>query len=127
MSAIGIIEHGAPVYRLRELPRPPAALPGTVAPRLPPPEHAPLLTKAARLRRELLNWRRAGYPLTPREERRRRDALCAACEYFNRGGNLGLGECLAPGCGCTRAKTWLATSRCPLPEPKWRAVAPSPR
>ena len=116
----GLVHNGPVTYRAVN----PAPAPREPSAALPRPEHASVLTKVQRLRRELRNWRRAGYPLTPRAERKRRDAICAACEYFNKGGNLGLGECLAPGCGCTRAKTWLATSRCPLPEPKWRAVQP---
>jgi hypothetical protein len=91
--------------------------------RRPAPEHASLITKAQRLRREVLAWHRAGRPWTPRAERRRRDTICKACEYANPGGNFGLGECTAPGCGCSRIKTWLATSKCPLPEPKWGALA----
>ena len=116
----GLVHNGPVTYRAVN---PPDVRPAVAAqPRF---EHVGLLTKMQRLRRELGNWRRAGYPLTPRAERKRRDAICAACEYFNKGGNLGLGECLAPGCGCSRAKTLLATSRCPLPQPKWQAVPPS--
>jgi hypothetical protein len=114
--SVGLIQKGPVVYRTS------ATAPKPPLPSKPPFEHASLITKATRLRRELKQWHRAGHPMTPRLERKRRAAICAACEYFNALGNFGMGECRAPGCGCTRAKTWLATSRCPLPEPKWDTV-----
>lgn len=92
------------------------------APPLPAPERAGLLTKAARLKAALQEWRRAGLPLASRAARKERQACCDACEYYRPTGNLGLGECTAPGCGCTRAKLWLATSVCPLG--KWAAIQP---
>ena len=87
-------------------------------------EHVTLAVKAGRLRVALAEWKRAGYPKTPREERRRRRAICRKCEFWNPRGNILLGECLAPGCGCTRAKVWLATARCPLDPPKWPVWTP---
>lgn len=47
------------------------------------------------------------------EERDRRLSICRACEYWNEGGNVGLGECKHSGCGCTRFKHGLATETCP--------------
>ena len=86
------------------------------------PEQAGPLTKLRRLRLELLAWKSAGCPMTPRAVRRQRIAFCEACKFYKPGGNLGFGECHAPGCGCSRAKLWLATSKCPLNPPKWGAV-----
>lgn len=57
------------------------------------------------------------------EERDRRLAICRACEYWNEAGNVGLGECKHPGCGCTRFKHGLATETCPAG--KW--MTPSPK
>lgn len=48
------------------------------------------------------------------EERDRRLAICRACDLWNEGGNVGLGECKHPGCGCTRFKHGLANETCPL-------------
>lgn len=48
------------------------------------------------------------------EDRDRRLSICRACEYWNEGGNIGLGECTHAGCGCTRFKHGLATETCPL-------------
>ncbi|MBX4215886.1 hypothetical protein KW797_02980 [Candidatus Parcubacteria bacterium] len=80
------------------------------------------MTKARRLREELTGWAKKGAPLAPRNVRRERLAICQACSYYNAKGNVGLGACTYPGCGCTRAKLALATSKCPMkPEPKWLA------
>lgn len=86
---------------------------------------APAVAKLGRLLRSLRRWQAAGRPLAPRPVRRARAAICGACEHWNPGGNLGLGECRAPGCGCTRAKWWLATEACPLG--KWPAVTATRR
>jgi hypothetical protein len=48
------------------------------------------------------------------EERDRRLAICRGCEYWNEGGNIGLGECRHSKCGCTRFKHGLTTERCPI-------------
>jgi hypothetical protein len=101
------------------LPLPPAL------PRFPSPEHASIPTKLIRLKGELLLWRAAGYPKAPKSTRRARLAICRACSYYNRAGNLFFGECQAPGCGCTRAKLALGTSSCPLKPPKWGPTVPS--
>ena len=76
--------------------------------------------KARRLWSELRRWRRAGYKLVDRAERERRLQLCAACPHYAARGNLGLGQCKL--CGCTRAKLWLASARCPHPDgARWEA------
>lgn len=80
----------------------------------------PAAVKLGNLRRALRRWQAAGCPLAPRPVRRVRGAICSACPYWAGLGNLGLGECRAPGCGCTRAKAWLATEACPLG--KWGPV-----
>ena len=79
----------------------------------PAHEHPSVFTKAQRLRKELGEWKRAGMPISPRAVREARTAVCNACTYWNPKGNWGLGACEYPGCGCTKAKRFLATSRCP--------------
>lgn len=81
---------------------------------------APAAVKLLHLRRALRRWQAAGCPLAPRPVRHARATICTACPHWAPGGNLGLGECRAPGCGCTRAKWWLATEACPLG--KWGRV-----
>lgn len=54
-------------------------------------------------------------------QKQQRLATCRACTYWNEGGNIGLGECKHPGCGCTRFKHGLATETCPIG--KWPALA----
>lgn len=91
----------------------------------PAPEKASAVTKLRRLRRELATWAKSGAKIVPRPVRRERMAICAACSYFSAAGNMGLGACLYPGCGCTRAKAWLATSVCPHKPPLWPPYVPS--
>ena len=82
-------------------------------------EKASLMTKAQRLRKELVVWAKGGMKLVPTAVRKARLAVCEACEYYDPKGNWGLGACNAPGCGCSRVKAALATSRCP--KGKWAA------
>lgn len=97
--------------------RPDLALPLTaVPPAAVPPERASFALKVRRLRGELRAWRKAGLPLASPALREERRAACEACPYFAPAGNLGLGECHAPGCGCTRMKRWLLTSQCKHPD-----------
>jgi hypothetical protein len=87
----------------------------------PSPERASLPKKARRLGAALVRWTRGGWALAERRARAGRRAACLACPYWRSGGNLGMGECTAPGCGCSRFKRWLATERCPLG--KWPGEA----
>lgn len=84
-----------------------------------------LLTKAQRLRKELGQWLKAGAPMAPRGLRKARMAACNACELWDAQGNLGMGQCRAPGCGCTKAKTALLTSYCPHPKGSRWPVTPA--
>jgi len=92
---------------------------------MPAPEKAGLWLKLKRARRELAAWAKEGAELAPRSVRQARLAICAGskevapCLYYHAAGNLGLGECQAPGCGCTRVKLALASSFCPLNPPRW--------
>lgn len=89
----------------------------------PPPESPPLWTKIMRAKAEIAQWRGQGGGIVSREIRAQRLAQCKACEYYKASGNLMFGECRAPGCGCTRAKLWLASTTCPHPAgAKWGPV-----
>jgi len=114
------MEEGGKTLRItrKRLWQPPARKPCTeqwvlVTDPQPAAEHASFATKAKRLRSELTTWAKAGMKLVPRDVRRARLATCSGCKYWAAAGNWGLGECRYPGCGCTRAKAFLATSRCP--------------
>ena len=87
---------------------------------LPPDWEDPSIwTKAKRLRRELTLWGKAGLKLVSKEVRKARLEVCHACEYYDTAGNLGLGQCRAPGCGCTSVKAALNGMKCP--KGKWPA------
>lgn len=77
------------------------------------PVSLPLRAKAQHLRAALGSWARSGFKKAPRDLRHARLAVCVACEYWNAAGNLGLGECKHPACGCTKLKAALATATCP--------------
>jgi hypothetical protein len=79
-------------------------------------ERAPILTKLSRLRSAVASWNRSGREITPKATRQARLEACKACPYYKADGNIGLGECQAPGCGCSRLKVWLATETCPHPD-----------
>lgn len=78
-----------------------------------------LRVKVTRLLRALAKWARGGFGLVERRARALRRRACEACPFWAKRGNLGLGECRHPACGCTRVKRWLATERCPVG--KWPA------
>jgi hypothetical protein len=93
---------------------------------LPPGENPSLATKIVRLKKELKVWVKAGMKLVPKEVRQARLAECEKCQYYNARGNMGLGVCQVPGCGCSRVKLALATSKCPHPAgAKWPEWNPS--
>lgn len=89
-------------------------------------ESANLVTKAKRIKAELKVWLAAGAKLVPTSVRKERLAICEACPYYDPKGNWGMGACQAPGCGCSRIKLALATSKCPHPDgPRWPEWQPS--
>jgi hypothetical protein len=93
-----------------------AVPPGPAIPRLVS-ENPPILTKAKRLAQALRQWNREGREITTKSVRAERTAVCGLCPHWRPKANLGLGLCDAPGCGCTRAKVWLKSEKCPLK--KW--------
>lgn len=92
-------------------------------PPLVAPEHASFSTKLIRAKKELMAWNRLGRKIAPKPLRQARAAACAACHYYIANGNFGLGECAAPGCGCSRLKQALLTATCPHPQgSRWPAT-----
>ena len=53
-------------------------------------------------------------------------SACTNCPHHLPDGNLGLGECAHPGCGCTKAKLVFATLSCPMTPPKWNKWSATP-
>ena len=53
-----------------------------------------------------------GFKNCTKEEHSRRFAICHPCEYWNQNGFYGLGQCRK--CGCSGAKLWVASSKCPI-------------
>jgi hypothetical protein len=82
----------------------------------PPRPYPPILEQASSLFRSARDWVKSGFKLAPKAVPAERLAICESCEKWD----LVQRRCRA--CGCTSLKPWAASSRCPLPEPKWREV-----
>lgn len=87
-------------------------------------EEPSLLELAQNFTSALAKWVKAGAPVVSEEVYRERSAICDACEYWEPEARLGLGKCMAPGCGCTKLKRWLSTEHCPMG--KWPGDYPAP-
>lgn len=74
----------------------------------------PIASKIAHLKNDLFTMARSGFKLVPRELRKARRAVCDTCDFWNPKGNLGLGECKYPKCGCTQIKTAFNAMKCPI-------------
>jgi hypothetical protein len=59
-------------------------------------------------------WVKSGFPKRTKDQIRECLSVCSACSFWNNKGNLGLGECTHPKCGCTRFKPQWATEDCPI-------------
>lgn len=80
-----------------------------------PPEPT-LAEMATNFAGAMVRWAAAGAPVVDEATYAARSAACDLCEYWAPQGNAGLGKCLAPGCGCTKFKRWLATENCKHPD-----------
>jgi hypothetical protein len=80
------------------------------------PQYPPIAIQASNLFRSAIGWARSGFKLAPKAVRAERQAICDLCEKWDKVQR----RCRA--CGCTSLKPWAASSRCPLPDPKWREV-----
>lgn len=82
-----------------------------------------MFDRAKQLSSELQRWCRAGFPVRPAGVVRQTfNAHCKPCEFYQ-GGNAG-GICTICKCSVRRERASLnklsmATTSCPLPEPKW--------
>jgi hypothetical protein len=62
----------------------------------------------------------SGFATVTDEQANERREICLSCQFWSPEGNLGLGKCRAPGCGCTYIKWKLATEKCP--KGKWHSL-----
>jgi hypothetical protein len=91
-----------------------ARIVGGEVPAHAPIEYPPVVEMAGNLARSLWGWALTGFATVGREEVKRRLAICLACEHYDQQ----QGRCTK--CGCvSKWKNRLASSHCPLPEPKW--------
>jgi hypothetical protein len=62
------------------------------------------------------DWAKSGFAKTTLEMVKKRQEICNSCEFWNKEGFMGSGQCLKCGCS-TYAKLRMATSKCPID--KW--------
>lgn len=58
------------------------------------------------------NWVAGGMPMASEKVYSERKAICDSCPFWDKDGNMGMGKCNQ--CGCTSAKLFLATEKCPV-------------
>jgi len=56
---------------------------------------------------------KSGFKQVPEEVYEKRLQLCRTCYFWKASGNLGMGKCEHPKCGCSKAKLKLQISACP--------------
>ncbi len=109
-TAVKVVTHAPHLTKPK-----PGESPPTVVPKKRLTIQQPVWDKATALARALAQWGMAGLPLASETLKTQRLAICAACELWDPAGNWVLGQCKAPGCGCTKLKAWLLTEKCPHP------------
>lgn len=57
---------------------------------------------------------KSGFSRVPNNIYQARMVMCESCYYWHASGNLGLGKCEHPKCGCTRGKMRMSASACPI-------------
>ncbi len=74
--------------------------------------------------KERSKWKKFGKPLRKQEEMDELFSICLKCINFKKESDT-VGLCGVCGCGIKKEGTWLnkiawGTTRCPLPDPKWK-------
>ncbi len=62
----------------------------------------------------MLRWVGSGFATVDEVAFTLRLAQCRACPHWDEAARAGVGKCNHPKCGCTKAKLWLASERCPI-------------
>ena len=65
-------------------------------------------------------WAKSGFQNVSQEVYQNRLDQCQACGFWNGESAFGYGKCGK--CGCSGLKLFMATTRCPLEPPRWKAV-----
>jgi hypothetical protein len=80
-----------------------------------PTSMPPIHVQAKNLFRSARGWVKSGLKLAPKDVRKARLAICLACPKYD----PSQGRCTV--CTCfAKAKVFIASDCCPLPEPKWK-------
>lgn len=88
-------------------------------PEVPPePAESSLFRLSLQFATSMVQWAKAGMPVVPWEEFKRRLEICQGsptqprCNQYHPGSTFGLARCTK--CGCTKLKLFIGTERCPL-------------
>lgn len=76
--------------------------------------------KAMEFASAAIHWIRQKAPVVSLEVFQERQSKCESCELYGGARTFGFIGCGK--CGCTGLKLYLATSTCPLDEPRWKAT-----
>ena len=55
---------------------------------------------------------KTGFKKVTSEQHAERMAICNACQFWDGKARMGMGKCMK--CGCSGAKQWFASSKCPI-------------
>lgn len=89
-------------------------IPGKAGPAPEPLPEPTVLDMADHLGGALVKWAARGFPIADRGLRIHRLGLCRQCVHWREDARAGLGKCAHPSCGCTKAKVFLKTEKCPI-------------
>jgi hypothetical protein len=80
-----------------------------------------LLDQAKNLGTAMVDWAvKDGLKRVPPDIFEMRKKICSECEHWDATAFNGIGRCKV--CGCSVAKLYIPSSKCPLPDPKWRGI-----
>lgn len=86
----------------------------TLPPPIPQPDPPTISEMVGNFGGAMLRWAMAGFATVDEVAFRLRLESCRACAFWDESARGGAGKCNHPKCGCTKAKLWLATERCPI-------------
>ena len=87
-------------------------------------EEPNIIDKAKNLGDAMVAWAvKDGFARVPVEIFHHRKQFCDNCDFWNKDGYAGMGGCKL--CGCSVAKLYIPSSRCPDNPPRWLNITSS--
>jgi len=91
-----------------------ASVQTVITPRPPLPEPPTIGEMLTNFAGAMLRWAGSGFPVVDEVTFRLRLEQCRACRFWDEQARANAGKCHHPKCGCTKAKLWLASEKCPI-------------